>query len=134
MKKKWEKERDSSEDSSYFDEARQKNRCVKLPRNPRQRRIIIAVIFLIICDIIYTLLDFYEPLKFLIEEIDFKKEFNLSSLDLIVYSTKEVFDIILGLGFLFMGYKLSLKYQENQRKSRRLEMTAKKDSELNDNT
>jgi hypothetical protein len=66
IRKKWEKERAVSHDTSESEE--NISRCfMKLPKNPRQRRVIIIVIALITCDVLQTLLDFYSPMKFILE-------------------------------------------------------------------
>ena len=59
IKKKYEKERaEEGLDISASEDI--KTWCLmKLPKNPRQRKVIIIVIILITCDVLQTLLDFY---------------------------------------------------------------------------
>jgi len=68
IKKKWEMERASSLYSSDSED-NSSRWFMKLPKNPRQRKVIIIVIALIICDVLHTLLDFYSPLKNIIADI-----------------------------------------------------------------
>ena len=69
IRKKWEMERAVSLDTSESED--NSSRCfIKLPKNPRQRKVIIIVIALITCNVLQTLLEFYSPIKFIIEDLN----------------------------------------------------------------
>jgi len=68
IRKKYEKER---AEEGLDISASEDNRTwffMKLPKNPRQRKVIIIVIILITCNVLQTLLDFYSPIKYILEE------------------------------------------------------------------
>lgn len=63
IRKKYEKERAEEDLDISASEDITTWRFMKLPKNPRQRKVIIIVIILITCDVLQTLLDFYSPIK-----------------------------------------------------------------------
>jgi hypothetical protein len=108
IRKKWEKERVANHESVESED--NGSSCfMKLPKNPRQRKVIIIVIALITCDVLQTLLDFYSPIKFILEEIMQNDIINPTITDLVIYFLKEIFDFITSLALLYIGYRLTTK-------------------------
>ena len=68
-------------------------------------------------DLIDTISEFYEPIRdLMIGKIT--KSNKLSLTDIIVYSLRDIFDGVLALVFLYMGYKLANKLRRTRSTAR----------------
>jgi hypothetical protein len=108
IRKKWEKERAANHDSVESED--NSSSCfMKLPKNPRQRKVIIIVIALVTCHVLQTLLDFYSPIKYILEEFINNDIIKPTIMDLAIYFLNEIFDFITSLALLYIGYRLTIK-------------------------
>ena len=106
---------------------------MRLPKNRRQRRLIIMMIFLIIRHVLQTLLDFYTPLKLIfVKNYDYDQVFKANTTDMIIYIIKEIFDSTTNLALLYVGYRLTITQQQNMRKILRKERNIKGSSDYSD--
>ena len=108
IRKKWEKERAANHESVESED--NSSSCfMKLPKNPRQRKVIIIVIALVTCDLLQTLLDLYSPIKFILEDFMNNEIIKPRITDLVIYFLKEIFDFTTSLALLYIGYRLTIK-------------------------
>lgn len=96
-----------SEDESFI----QNKKGLKLPKNKKSRRLIIYVIIILFLHILESCIEIYDPINSMIYGIHHQLEFCVR--DYIIYLTREMFDIVTGMAFLYLVYTLCMKRLKN---------------------